>query len=416
MEKRRVAVTGLGALSPIGSSLDDIWDSLMQGRSGVGKITQIENLEGFSSQIAGELKNWDPLEHFPAKEVRHMDPFSLYGVVAARSAVQDSGLDLDALDKERAGVIVSTGVGGLQILFQQSNVYTTRGPRRFSPFMIPQMITNIVAGQVAIEYGFKGPNYCVTTACATATHSLGDAMRIIMTGEADVMLAGGSEAPICELGVGGFCAMRALSTRNDEPERASRPFDAERDGFVIAEGAAVLMLEELEHAKARGAHIYCEISGFGRTCDASHITAPDSSGSGAARAMVQAFTEAGLKPEDIDYINAHGTSTPLNDAGETKAIKLALGEENARNTMVSSTKSMTGHMLGAAGGMEALICALTLDKQVVAPTINYENPDPECDLDYVPNEARAAEVNACLSNSLGFGGHNGSLCLKRFQD
>lgn len=416
MQNRRVAVTGLGALSPVGSGLDEIWSALTSGQSGVARTTRLDRLDEYSSQIAGEVKNFDPLDHFPAKEVRHMDPFSQYGLVAARSAMEDSGIDLDQLDKQRAGVIVSTGVGGLQILFQQSNLYTERGPRRFSPFMIPQMITNIIAGQVAIEYGLQGPNYCVTTACATATHSLGDAMRIIKTGEADVMLAGGTEAPICELGVGGFCAMRALSTRNDEPERASRPFDAERDGFVIAEGAAVLVLEELERAKARGAHIYCEISGFGRTCDAGHITAPDKTGSGAARAMTQAFTEAGLNPEDIDYINAHGTSTPLNDAGETKAIKLALGAEIARKTMISSTKSMTGHMLGAAGSMEALVCALALDRQAVPPTINYENPDPDCDLDYVPNEAREAEVNACLSNSLGFGGHNGSICLKRFND
>lgn len=414
MQNRRVAVTGMGALTPVGSSLDEIWSTLADGKSGVARISQMERIDEYSSRIAGEVKNFDPLDHFPRKEVRHMDPFSQYGLVAARAAMEDSGMDVEKLDKERAGVVVSTGVGGLQVLFQQSNLYTKRGPRRFSPFMIPQMITNIIAGQVAIEYGLLGPNYCVTTACATATHSLGDAMRIIKTGEADVMLAGGTEAPVCELGVGGFCAMRALSTRNDEPERASRPFDAERDGFVIAEGAAVLVLEELERAKARGAHIYCELSGFGRTCDASHITAPDDTGSGAARAMKQACTEAELKPEDVDYINAHGTSTPLNDACETKAIKLALGEDNARQTMVSSTKSMTGHMLGAAGSMEALVCALALERQVVPPTINYENPDPECDLDYVPNQAREAELNACLSNSLGFGGHNGTICLKRF--
>ncbi len=413
MEKRKVAVTGLGVLCPVGNSLELAWDSLINGRSGIGHIRQMTDIDQYSSQIGGELKNFDAGAHFSRKEIRHMDPFSQYGLVAARMAMKDSGLDVDELESERAGVIVSTGVGGLQVLFTQSKQYAERGPRRFSPFMIPQMITNIISGQIAIEYGLKGPNYCVTTACASGTHSLGDAMHIIQRGEADVMLAGGTEAPICELGVGGFCSMRALSTRNDEPERASRPFDAERDGFVIAEGAAVLVLEEMERAKARGADIYCELAGFGRTCDASHITAPDESGAGAARSMAQAIEGAGLNSEDIDYINAHGTSTPLNDKGETKAIKLAVGEENARNLMVSSTKSMTGHMLGAAGGMEAAVCAMTLKNKIVAPTINYENPDPECDLDYVPNEAREVEVKACLSNSLGFGGHNGSICFKR---
>lgn len=414
MDKRRVAITGLGLISPVGNTVEDAWSSLTSGKSGIARLTQLNDLDQYSSQIGGEIKNFNPGDHFSAKELRRMDPFSVFGMVAARDAVKDSGLNLDGIDPERVGVVVSTGVGGLQILFQQSNLFTAKGARRFSPFMIPQMITNIIAGQVAIDFGFTGPNYCVTTACATATHSLGDAMRIIQSGEADIMLAGGTEAPICELGVGGFCAMRALSTRNDEPERASRPFDAERDGFVIAEGAGVMVLEDLESAKKRGAHIYCEIAGFGRTCDASHITAPDKSGSGAARAMKQAFAEAGVNAEDVDYINAHGTSTPLNDAGETKAVKLALGDENARKAMISSSKSMTGHMLGAAGAMEAIVCALTLERQVVTPTINHENPDPECDLDYVPNEARKAEVNVALSNSLGFGGHNGSICLKRY--
>lgn len=413
MDTRRVAVTGLGILSPAGDGAETSWDSLINGKSGVRRIQKMDDIDNYSSRIAGELHGFDPTEHFSKKEIRRMDPFSQYGLVAARMAVEDSGIDAEQVDSRRVGVNVSTGVGGLQVLFEQSQLFSKRGPRRFSPFMIPQMITNIVPGQIAIEFGFKGPNFCVTTACATGTHSLGDAMRIIKSGEADMMLAGGTEAPICELGVGGFCAMRALSTRNDEPERASRPFDKERDGFIIAEGAAVLVLEEMEQAKARGAHVYCELAGFGRTCDASHITAPDESGSGAARAMSLAIEDAQLNCEDVGYINAHGTSTPLNDKGETKAIKLALGQEAADKVMVSSTKSMTGHMLGAAGGMEGAVCALTLDRNVVAPTINYENPDPDCDLDYVPNEARDAELNACLSNSLGFGGHNGSICFKR---
>lgn len=415
MQKRRVAVTGLGVLSPVGNTVESSWDALVNGKSGIARIQTLDNLEEYASQIGGELKDFDAQEHFSRKEIRHMDPFSQYGLVAARMAMEDSGIDPESMESERAGVNVSTGVGGLQILFQQSNLYTKRGPRRFSPFMIPQMITNIIAGQIAIEFGLKGPNYCVTTACATGTHSLGDAMRIIRHGEADVMLAGGTEAPVCELGVGGFCAMRALSTRNDEPERASRPFDAERDGFIIAEGAAVVVLEEMERARARGAHIYAELAGFGRTCDASHITAPDDTGSGAARAMSLAVEDAELNPEEIGYINAHGTSTPLNDKGETKAIKQAFGG-HASDLMVGSTKSMTGHMLGAAGSMEGIVCALTLDRNVVPPTINYENPDPECDLDYVPNEAREADLKACLSNSLGFGGHNGSICFKRWQD
>lgn len=411
MTRRRVAITGMGVVSPVGSTVAKFWDALINGRSGIDRIQQME-IDEYASQIAGEIRDIDVKDHFDRKELRHLDPFSQYGLIAAREAIKDSGLDLDRECLERIGAVVSTGIGGLHILIAQTRVLDSRGPGKFSPFMIPQMITNIISGQVAIEFSLKGPNYCVTTACASATHSLGDSMRIIAQGEADIMVAGGTESAINPLGVGGFCAMRALSRRNDEPQRASRPFDAERDGFVIAEGAGVLVLEEMERAKARGARIYAELCGFGRTCDASHITAPDDSGSGAARAMRMAMEEGGVAPLDVGYINAHGTSTELNDKGETKAVKLALGEEAARKTMISSTKSMTGHLLGAAGGVEAIATALALYNGVLPPTINYEYPDPECDLDYVPNTARDVRVKAALSNSLGFGGHNGTICFK----
>jgi 3-oxoacyl-[acyl-carrier-protein] synthase II len=309
-------------------------------------------------------------------------------------------------------VLFGSGIGGLQILQDQMKVLIEKGPSRFSPFMIPQMITNIAAGHIAIEFGYRGPNFCITSACASATHCIGEGLRIIQHNEADVMLVGGSEASLCELGVGGFCAMRALSTRNDEPERASRPFDRERDGFVISEGGAALIIEEYEHAKKRGAQIFCELAGYGRTCDAHHITAPDEMGRGAARGMSLAVADAGLNPDQIDYINAHGTSTALNDKCETMAIKASLGEANARKVMISSNKSMTGHTLGAAGALESVACALTIKHGIIPPTINLENPDPNCDLDYVPRTAREKKVKACLNNSLGFGGHNATLCFK----
>ncbi len=410
-EKRRVAVTGIGLVTPLGCEVNSFWDRLTRGESGIRRITYFDVSE-YASQIAGELIEFEPEEYLSRKEMRHMDPFTVYGMVAAKKAVADSGLDFSGEDGERIGVVIGTGIGGLQILQNQHGVLLQRGPSRFSPFMIPQMITNILSGLVAIEFGLKGPNFCVTSACATGTHSLGESLRMIQFGDADIVLSGGAEAPICELGVGGFCAMRALSTRNDAPEKASRPFDAERDGFIIAEGAGVLVLEELEHARRRGAHIYCELAGYGRTCDAYHITAPDESGEGAARAMRLAMEDAGVKAEEVSYINAHGTSTKLNDRCETLAIKKALGEENARRVMVSSTKSMTGHTLGAAGAVEAAACALAIERGVVPPTTNYEYPDPDCDLDYVPNEARKAKVTVTLSNSLGFGGHNGTLCLR----
>lgn len=409
MSKRRVVVTGLGVVSPLGCDLTTFWDRLTKGESGIRKITYFDT-EKYSSKIAGELTGFDSTAYIPPKEARRLDPFIQYGLVSAKMAFADAGLDTRKLDLERAGVVYASGIGGLQVLQEQMRVLETKGPTRFSPFMIPHMITNIVAGVIAIEYSFRGPNFCITSACASATHSLGEALRIIQHGEADVMISGGSEATICELGVGGFCALRALSTRNDDPAKASRPFDRDRDGFVIAEGAGALVLEEYEHAKKRGAKIYCELAGYGRTCDAYHITAPDEFGRGAARGMQLAVQDAGLNPEQIDYINAHGTSTDLNDKCETMAIKAALGEDHARKLCISSNKSMLGHTLGAAGAIESVATALTIKHGVIPPTINLENPDPNCDLDYVPNTAREKKVKAVLKNSLGFGGHNATLC------
>ncbi len=412
MSRRKVVITGMGAITPIGNNLAEFWEGLQAGRSGGATITKIANLDGFTTTIAAEIKNFEPEQYISKKEVRKMDPFTQYGLIASIMAMQDSGLDLAKEDLERIGVIVSTGIGGLQIMEASQDIYRERGASRLSPFIIPVMITNIVAGHVAIQYGLKGPNFCVTSACASATHSIGEALRIIQHGEADVMLAGGTEGAITPLGVGGFCALRALTTRNDDPARASRPFDLNRDGFLIGEGAGVIVIESEEHAKARGARIYCELAGYGRTCDGHHITAPDPDATQAARGMRLAFEDAGLKAEDIDYINAHGTSTSLNDKGETLAIKKAFGD-HAYKVAVSSTKSMTGHLLGAAGGVEAIVCALAIKEGIVPPTINYETPDPDCDLDYVPNVARKMEVRAALSNSLGFGGHNATLCFKK---
>ncbi|MBM4153630.1 MAG: beta-ketoacyl-ACP synthase II [Lentisphaerae bacterium] len=409
-DRRRVVVTGMGVVSPLGCTVETVWNRMVEGRSGIRPIQGFD-AAAFDSRIAGEVVEFNVDDFVPKKEQRRMDPFCRYGIAASKLAVADSGIDFSREDPWRCGVLVGSGIGGLQVLFQQSKVFMERGPSRFSPFMIPQMITNILSGLIAIEHGLRGPNFAVISACATATHSIGESLRIIREGDADVILAGGAEAPIMELGVGGFCAMRALSTRNDDPTRASRPFDKDRDGFVIGEGAGTLVLEEYGHAVKRGARIYCELSGYGRTCDAFHMTAPDDQGAGAARAMSLAVADARLAPEQIDYINAHGTSTELNDKCETKAIKSALGEARARKVMISSTKSMTGHLLGAAGAIESLACAMAIHKGVVPPTINYTTPDPECDLDYVPNAARGAKVNACLNNSLGFGGHNATLCF-----
>ncbi len=415
MERREIVVTGLGVVSPVASELDRFWEGIKNGKSGIARVENVPDIDQYAVQIGGEIRDLNVEKFLDKKEARKMDPFAIWGMAAATMAVEDSGLDqiLDSIDLQRVGVIASSGIGGMQMMQEQSARAVKGGPRRISPQLIPQMIVNILSGYVAIRYGFKGPNFSVTSACASGTHSIGEAMRMIQYGDADIMLAGGAEASVAMLGIGGFSALRATSRRNDDPEGASRPFDKERDGFVMSEGAGIVVLEEKQHALKRGAKIYCEASGYGRTCDAYHITAPSDTAVEAGRGMALAIADAGLKPEDIDYINAHGTSTPLNDKGETLAIKRALGEELAYKVAVSSTKSMTGHMLGAAGGVEAAICALAIRDSVAPPTINYTTPDPDCDLDYVPNEARKMEINAALSNSLGFGGHNATICFTK---
>ena len=414
MSRRTVVITGLGVVSPIASELNRFWDGIKNGQSGIDQVKCMPDIARYPVTIGGEIRDLDIAKLLDAKEARKMDPFSVWGVAASVMAVEDAKLDLNTLDLRRVGVIASSGIGGMQFMQEQCIRAIEGGPRRISPQLIPQMITNILSGYVAIRYGFKGPNFCVTSACASGSHSIGEAMRIIQYGDADMMIAGGSEASIAMLGIGGFAALRATSRRNDDPKGASRPFDMERDGFVMSEGAGMVVLEEKEHAIKRGARIYCELAGYGRTCDAYHITAPDAEADEAARGMRLAFEDAGLKAEDVDYINAHGTSTPLNDKGETLAIKKALGEAKAYKTAVSSTKSMTGHMLGAAGGVEAIVCALAIRDSIAPPTINYTTPDPDCDLDYVPNVAREAKLRAVLKNSLGFGGHNATLCFKAF--
>ncbi len=410
MNRRRVVVTGMGVVSPLGCELNVFWDRLVNGRSGVRRMQRLDPTN-YTSQIAGEVVEFDVDAFIPKKEQRRMDPFCRYGIAAAKKAVTHAGADFSKLNPERCGVLIGSGIGGLQICIEQVNVLRDKGPSRFSPFMIPQMITDIVSGYVAIEYGLQGPNFCITSACATATHSIGESFRMIQHDEADMMIAGGTEAPICELGVGGFCAMRALSTRNDEPEKASRPFDRDRDGFVIGEGAGILVLEEYEHARRRGANILCELAGYGRTCDAYHITAPHEDGRGAQRAMELAMRDAGVGPDGIDYINPHATSTNLGDKGETKAIKQALGAR-AKDVPVSATKSLIGHTLGAAGGIESIASILMLQHGVIHPTINCENQDPECDLDCTKDTARNLKIRALLKNNFGFGGHNACLCYK----
>ena len=408
----KVAITGLGVVSPLGCDLESFWAGLKNGASGIRRIDHFDP-EGFAVQIAGQVKDFNPDDFLSPKEQRRVDQFCWYALGAAKMAMTDSGLDMSTETPERMGAIVGSGIGGLRTFENQHSVLRDRGPSRCSPFVIPQMISNMPAGLIAIEHNLKGPNYAAVSACATGAHGIGEAMRIIQRGDADVMLAGGAEAAVTQMGIAGFAAMKALSKRNDEPTRASRPFDKDRDGFVMGEGAAIVVLEGMERANARGARIYCEVAGFGMTCDAYHVTAPAETGEGAARAMALAMKDAGVEPGDVDYINAHGTSTQLNDRVETRAIKTVLGEDAARKVMVSSTKSMTGHLLGAAGGIESAVCALALRDGVIPPTINYETPDPDCDLDYVPNSAREIGINACLNNSLGFGGHNACLLFRR---
>jgi len=400
-------VTGLGIVSPVGNNVDEAWGNLVAGHSGIARITRFD-ASAFSVQIAGEVKNFDLGKYLAPKDARRMDTFIHYGLAAAIDAFKDSGLEVTDANRERIGVNIGSGIGGLPMIEATHKNYLENGPRKISPFFIPGTIINMISGHLSIMYGLQGPNVAMVTACSTGTHSVGEAGRMIEYGDADVMIAGGAESCICPLAVGGFAAARALSTRNDDPTTASRPWDKGRDGFILGEGAGVLVLEEYEHAKARGARIYCELIGYGKSADANHMTAPAEDGSGAARCMNNAFKNAGINPDQVDYINAHGTSTPLGDLAETKAMKLALGA-HARRVMVSSSKSMTGHLLGAAGGVEAVFSALAVANQRVPPTINLNEPDEACDLDYVPNTARAAKVNVAISNSFGFGGTNGTI-------
>ncbi len=407
--RRRIAITGLGIVSPIGNTVETAWSSLIAGKSGIGRITKFD-ASTFSAQIAGEVRDFDIGEYIPVKEARHMDTFIHYGLAASMQAVRDSGLIDSGIDLDRVGVMVGSGIGGLPMIEQTHQDFVDRGARRISPFFVPSSIINMISGHLSIEYGFRGPNLSVVTACTTGLHAIGLAARLIEAGDADAMVAGGAEATVCPLGVGGFASARALSTRNDDPQAASRPWDKERDGFVLGEGAGVMMLEDWDHATRRGARIYAEVVGFGMSGDAHHITAPNVDGP--RKCMLAALANAGVAPQQVQYLNAHGTSTPLGDKNETDAIKAAFGE-HARQLVVSSTKSMTGHLLGGAGGLESVFTALAVHHQIAPPTINLDNPDPECDLDYCANTARAMPIEYALKNNFGFGGTNGSLVLRR---
>jgi len=420
MATRRVVVTGLGALTPVGNTAEELWSALKQARSGVGPITKFDattkNAQGefeYATRIAAEVKNFDPLQYVDKKEARRLDPFLQYAMACGVMAVEDAGLDTSKVDGTRFGVLIGSGIGGIQTLLSTHDTLREKGPDRVSPFFIPMMIVNMASGLVSMRFGAKGPNSAVITACATGNHAIGDAFRIIQRDEADLMIAGGAEAIIIPLTIAGFCAMKAMSTRNDEPTKASRPFDAGRDGFVCGEGGGVLVLESLEHAVRRDARIYAELVGYGMTGDAHHMTAPDPEGDGAARAMAAALRDAGLSGPEVGYINAHGTSTQYNDKFETLAIKRVFGD-HTRRLAVSSTKSMTGHLLGAAGGVEAIATVLALHHGVLPPTINYETPDPDCNLDYVPNQARKQDVEFALSNAFGFGGTNATVAFRKY--
>lgn len=410
---RRVVVTGLGVLSPLGHDIESSWQALLAGQCGINRITQFDTT-GYDCQIAGEVKGLDPTPAFPSpKELRRTDRFCQFGVYAGWLALKDSGLDLEQVNRDEVGAFIGSGIGGLYTTEEQHKVLLAKGPGRVSPFMIPMLILNMASGMFSIYHRLRGPNVATCSACATSTHALGEAWRTIKMGDASVIFAGGAEATIVPLGISGFCSMRALSTRNDDPKTASRPFDVDRDGFVMGEGASVLVLEELEHAKARGARIYCELVGYGNTADANHLTAPAPEGEGAGRCMKMALRNAGLNPEDVSYINAHGTSTTQGDICETQAIKHVFGE-HARKLAVSSTKGATGHMLGAAGATEMAFCAKAIHHQIAPPTINLQNPDPLCDLDYIPNQPREMKIEAILNNSFGFGGHNATVAARRF--
>ena len=412
MMKRKVVVTGMGVMSSLGSDLNTFWANLQAGKSGVGPISFFDASE-YPTRLAAEIKDFNPEDYMDKKDARRMDRFVQFAVAASQKALEDAGLEIGSnCEPERVGVKIGSGIGGLNTWEEQHRILLEKGPKRVSPFFIPMMIANMASGQVSILTGAKGPNSTTVTACATGSHTIGDSFRIIQNGDADVMICGGAEATITPTGLAGFCSMRAMSTRNDEPERASRPFDRERDGFVMGEGSGILILESLEHAQKRGARIYAEVIGYGMSGDAHHITDPDPDG--AARCMMMAIRDAGIRPEDVDYINAHRTSTPTGDISETNAIKKTFGE-HAYRLAVSSTKSMTGHLLGAAGGIEAVICGLTLYHGVIAPTINLEYKDEQCDLDYVPNEARPADVRVAMSNSFGFGGHNATIVLRKYE-
>jgi len=413
MDDKRVVITGLGAVTPLGNSVKEFWDGMMAGKSGADMITRFDT-EQYSTKFACEVKNFFPEENvISPKELKRLDLFTQFAIVAAEEAIKDSGMDLEKLDRERVGVIFGSGIGGIQSFEEEHAKYMQGGPRRVSPFFIPQMIIDIAAGHISIKYGFKGPNYASVSACATASHNIGNAFKTIQRGDAEVMITGGSEAAICPMGVAGFNSMKAISTRNDDPKHASRPFDKNRDGFVMGEGAGIVVLEELNHARKRGARIYAEMRGIGFTADAHHITAPSPGGEGAVRAMRQCLVDGGLNPEDVQYINAHGTSTPYNDKSESEAIKTLFGEL-AYKLNVSSTKSMVGHLLGAAGGVELIASVLAIKNGIIPPTINYEEPDPDCDLNYTPNQPVERKVTAAISNTFGFGGHNAVLSVSEF--
>lgn len=414
MNERRVVITGIGVVSPLGNDLKSTWEAMKAGKSGIAPITQLDTTD-YPVKIGGEVKDFDATPFFKdPKDARRADRYTLLAMAASKMAMEDSGMDPEAVDKTRVGVMVGSGIGGLGTLEREHEKLINRGPSRVSPFVIPMMISNIASGMISMEYGFGGPNMVIVTACATSNHNIGEAWRMIKFGDADAFIAGGAEATMLPMGLSGFSNMRALSSRNDDPEAASRPFDVDRDGFVMGEGAGVVILEELEHAKKRGATIYAELVGYGVSADAHHLSAPSPDGSGPCRAMHMAMRHAGMNAEDITYVNAHGTSTPLGDISETTAIKLAFGDYAKNGLVVSSTKSMTGHLLGAAGGVEIAACLMAIKEGVVAPTINLQNQDPECDLDYCANEAREMKVEAALSNSFGFGGHNATVLVKKF--